>query len=215
MPDFYSALINDPDWLDRPLEVAHHTWHGQKLWRARNEALPRAIITGILGMPRIVGNTLDVISITHDDTRCTCCGVLIATMADSLLRTGEPTEYQALRDIVHTHDGRMLHALDRAYNGQIHDLELDDPENFWQTRKCMAAGLWPIWHCNSAQETLDAIVDAGGDADTNAAVAMGLAGLKYGFDGLPDEVHNLPQFKEVEQLADQFISFMEKYEKEK
>lgn len=215
MPDFYNDLLARPEWEEEPLETAHHYWRDNKLWKARNEALPRAIITGILGFPRLIGNTLDAISITHDDTRCTCSAVIIASMADSILRTGELCSYRELRDLGHTHDARILHALERAYNGEIHDLELDDPDNLWQTRKCMAAGLWPLWHCSSAEETLHTIVDAGGDADTNSTLAMGLAGLRYGFDALPEEVNNLPRYKEVEEIADSFVKFMERYEAEK
>ncbi|MDE6340478.1 MAG: ADP-ribosylglycohydrolase family protein [Muribaculaceae bacterium] len=215
MPDFYNKLLQDPDWAEQPLEVTHHLWRNNNMWRARNEALPRALISGILGYPRIIGNTLDCISVTHDDTRCTCAGIIIATMADSLLRKGEPATYRELRDLGHTHDARLLHALERAYNGEIKDLELDDPDNLWQVRKCMAAGLWPLWHCNSAEETLHNLIDAGGDANTNATVAMGLAGLKYGFNALPEEIKNLPNYEELEEIADNFVEFMKRYEAEK
>lgn len=212
MPDFYNKLFQYEGWEDHPLESTHQLWVENNITLARNEALPRALVTGILGNPRLLGNTLDCISLTHDDTRCSSTGVIVATMADSLLRTGEPAPYNTLRAIAHTLDGRTLHALEVAYSGNFEDIGVDDPENLWQTRKCMAAALWPIWHCNSAEETLHKVIDAGGDADTNGAVAMGLAGLKYGFDALPEEVKQLPRYDELEDLTDQFIEFMEKYE---
>lgn len=212
MPDFYNRLFQYEGWVDHPLETTHQIWMENNITLARNEALPRAIITGILGNPRLLGNTLDCISLTHDDTRCGSTGVIVATMADSLLRTGEPASYNSLRALAHTLDGRTLHALEVAYTGAFEDIQVDDPENLWQTRKCMAAALWPIWHCNSAEETLHKVIDAGGDADTNGAVAMGLAGLKYGYDALPEEVRQLPKYNELEEIADQFIEFMEKYE---
>lgn len=215
MPDFYNKLFQYPDWEEQPLETTHKVWVDNKLAMARNEALPRAIITGILGYPRMVGNTLDCISITHDDTRCASTGVIIATMADSLLRKGEPAPFKELCEIAHTLDARTLQALEVAYNGNFNDLEIDDADNIWQTRKCMASALWPIWHCNSAEETLYKIVEAGGDADTNAAVAMGLAGLKYGYDALPEEVESLLRYDELQELTDQFVEFMERYEASK
>ncbi|MDE7437982.1 MAG: ADP-ribosylglycohydrolase family protein [Muribaculaceae bacterium] len=212
MPDFYNELIHYEGWEDHPLETTHHVWMENNLSQARNEALPRAIISGILGNPRLLGNTLDCISLTHDDSRCVSTGVLVALMADSLLRTGEPASYDTLRASAHTLDGRTIHALDVAYSGKFEDIAIDDPDNIWQTRKCMAAALWTVWHCNSAEETLSKIIDAGGDADTNGAVAMGLAGLKYGYKALPEEVKQLRKFNELEEIADKFIEFMEKYE---
>lgn len=215
MPEFYNRLFEYEGWEESPLEITHRVWKENNMRNARNEALPRALITGILGAPRLLGNTLDIISVTHDDTRCAATGLIVATMADSLLRTGEPASYEILKNIAQTYDGRAFDALYKAYNGELKDLELDDHDNIWQTRKCMGASLWTVWHCNSAEETLYKIIHAGGDADTNAAVAMGLAGLKYGYNALPEEVKNLQHFDNLSELTDKFIEFMNKYEADK
>lgn len=212
-PGFYSWLVNNPDWEEQPLREAHDLWTKHHMGNASNEALPRAIITGILGEPRLLGNTLDAISVTHDDSRCTTCGVLIAAMADSLLRKDEPASIDDLDKICNTFDPRTREMLHIAYEGELEDIGIDDPESLWHTRKTMAAALWPIWHCNSAEETLNTVVDAGGDADTNGAVAMGLAGLKYGYDALPDEIEKLVQHEVVEDIANRFAAFIEEKER--
>lgn len=49
----------------------------------------------------------------------------------------------------------------------------------------MAAGLWCVYHAPSFEEGLLAVVNEGGDADTNGAVAGSLLGAKYGYDAIP------------------------------
>ena len=51
--------------------------------------------------------------------------------------------------------------------------------------KTLAAALWAYWHAGSFKEGILSIVNAGGDADTNAAVAGALLGAKYGYEGIP------------------------------
>lgn len=208
MIDLYNWLFLNPEWENDPLRTTHTTWLENNFLSASNEALPRSIITGLLGGPRLIGNTLDVIAVTHDDSRCTTSGVVIATMADSLLRKGVPARISELEDLCNTLDPRIIPYLQMAYHGDIVDMETDDPDTLWYTRKTMAIALWTIWHCTSAEETLHLVVDAGGDADTNAAVAMGLAGIRYGFDSLPKEVTNLLHYTELEEVASRFADFI-------
>lgn len=215
MVDFYHFLFEIPEWEIHPREITHKVWRGKDVYRASNEALPRAIITGILGDPRLMGNSLDIIAITHDDTRCSTCGAMIAVMADSLLRKGRPANYKELEDIANTLDPRTLYYLDMAHNGTLSDICLDNEDSLWFARKTMAAAIWSIWHCSSPEEVLHTMIDAGGDADTNAALAMGLAGLQYGYDALPDEVNKLLRYDEMEKLATRFIDYVENIENSK
>jgi len=55
------------------------------------------------------------------------------------------------------------------------------------TLKTLAAALWAYWHAKSFEEGLLAVVNAGGDADTNAAVACAILGAKFGFNAIPKE----------------------------
>ena len=47
--------------------------------------------------------------------------------------------------------------------------------------------LWGVWNNQSFKDTLIAVVNCGGDADTTGAVAGGLAGAAYGFKAIPDK----------------------------
>ena len=53
------------------------------------------------------------------------------------------------------------------------------------TLKTLAAGLWAYRHANTFEEGLLSVVRAGGDADTNAAVACAILGAKFGFNAIP------------------------------
>jgi ADP-ribosylglycohydrolase len=55
------------------------------------------------------------------------------------------------------------------------------------TLKTLAAGLWAYWNAPSFEEGLLSVVRAGGDADTNAAVACAILGAKFGFSAIPQE----------------------------
>ena len=89
-------------------------------------------------------------------------------------------------------------------------LELDDMKGIGYTYKCMGAGLWGLRDVAAAVAQAEgdnvveakaqafatmirAITKAGGDADTNGAVAGGLAGCYLGYSSLPpDWVARMP-----------------------
>lgn len=209
MTDFYHSLFANGDWAEHPKEVTHRIWKNNGVYRASNEALLRAVVIGMLGNPHLTDNAVDISAITHDDTRCSACSAIIAVMADSLLCTGKPADYAQLVEIANMIDPRTLKYLEIAHEGEFEDLEIDDENSLWFARKTMASALWAIWHCNSAEEVLYRIVDAGGDADTNAALAMGLAGLQHGYAALPDIVNDLIDYKRMEDVSSRFINYIE------
>ena len=47
--------------------------------------------------------------------------------------------------------------------------------------------MWAYRHAKSFEDGLLAVVRAGGDADTNAAVACGILGAKFGYEAIPAE----------------------------
>lgn len=66
-------------------------------------------------------------------------------------------------------------------------LELNiDGRSQGYTLKTLAVALWALFHAESFEDGLLAVVNAGGDADTNAAVACALLGTKYGIEAIPE-----------------------------
>lgn len=72
-----------------------------------------------------------------------------------------------------------------ARKGIIEDLRLDEEDSMGYTLKTLSAAIWCLYHVTNFNDGLLAIVNAGGDADTNAAVACSLLGAKYGFEHIP------------------------------
>lgn len=56
---------------------------------------------------------------------------------------------------------------------------------------------------------LRAVIEQGGDADTNGAVTGALLGIKFGFKGLPEElVNNLIEKERLKEKAKSFIKLI-------
>lgn len=70
----------------------------------------------------------------------------------------------------------------------------------------MVAGLWAYWHASSFKDGLLAVVNAGGDADTNVAVACAVLGAKFGFDAVPREyVDGLVRKEQLEKVVSKLL----------
>ncbi|WFB34562.1 ADP-ribosylglycohydrolase family protein [Kiritimatiellota bacterium B12222] len=67
---------------------------------------------------------------------------------------------------------------------------------------CLEAALWCLEQHHTFRDTILEAVNLGGDTDTTAAVCGGLAGLRYGYSGLPKEwLACLPRQSYVHDLA--------------
>lgn len=209
MPTF-RMVMSIPDWEESPIESAHNSWRKFKMRDATNEAINRAIVTGIYSGPLLTEDTRKAITMTHADTRCVSSALIIAYMAQSLLYNDRAATLEELEDLCSMVDTYVLPFIHKAYKGKIEDFELDDMDTMWSTRKAMGAALWCIINCNSPEEILDTVISAGGDADTNACLAMGLAGLKFGYDALPEEKEKLYDRERLEDIVSRFSTFMTK-----
>ena len=50
----------------------------------------------------------------------------------------------------------------------------------------LECALWGWWHHDDVEEALVAVVNLGGDTDTNAAVCGALMGAQYGVGAIPE-----------------------------
>ena len=93
-------------------------------------------------------------------------------------------------------------------HGCFEDLVLDDYAMGY-TLKTLAAALWPLYHCHSFEEGLLKVVNAGGDADTNAAVACSLLGAKYGYSIIPRKyIDGLVRKEYLDNVAKQLLEVL-------
>jgi len=112
-------------------------------------------------------------------------------------------------EIAQRYDERIREFIDLSMNTDIRALELQDDDSVGYTLRTLAAGLWAYWNASSFEKGLLAVVHAGGDADTNAAVACAILGAKYGFSSIPPEyVEGLIYKEQLEEVVNGIIGLM-------
>ena len=155
---------------------------------------------------RLLAETERSARVSHHDPRCAWSAYAInlavaealhgriasiLDLADELERAGADTHtLQAVRDTA-GHD--------------LADLKLDEGAIGF-TLKAMQAGLWCLEHSESFEESLVAVISAGGDADTNGAVAGAILGALCGASAIPTRwLANIHAVDRLTSLADQLL----------
>lgn len=214
IPNF-RLIMRDPDWENNPRAICHKIWHQSGCWEATNESLGRALVVALTTPSRLLNERVrNIVQVTHDDIRCVVTTEVMAQMMHSLLFHDKEIPYAELHEFISNNDPRIASYLKEARVGTLADLNLDDDVSFAYTRKSMAAALWVLWHCDNAEDMIYKLVDEGGDADTNAALAGALAGLKYGYDALPAEKEKLNGKDYLEDLSNRVAAYVEANYKE-
>ena len=96
-----------------------------------------------------------------------------------------PTLFQ-ISSLAQSYDAEICEYVDKAWIEP--DVKaLVDYDHMGYTLVTLSVALWAYWHTFSFEEGLLAVVNAGGDADTNAAVACAILGAKYGYSSIPNE----------------------------
>jgi ADP-ribosylglycohydrolase len=107
------------------------------------------------------------------------------------------------------YDRRIREFIDLSMNTDIRALELQDWDSVGYTLKTLAAGLWAYWNAKTFEDGLLEVVRAGGDADTNAAVACAILGAKFGFSSIPQEyVEGLIYKNQLDEIVSGIIEFV-------
>lgn len=153
---------------------------------AANGGLMRTSIVGLLPK-EVEESAANICRLTHYDPRCVGSCVIVSEIIHALVYKGVSPTYEQIVEWGGKYDDRIKEYIELAYNSDIDDLGLQDEKSMGYTLKTMAAGLWAYWHAKSFEEGLLAVVNAGGDADTNAAVACAILGAKFGFNAIPKE----------------------------
>lgn len=206
----FLRVLKDPEWPGNPIEKAVAHWAKGDL-EANNGSIQRTVAAAFIsGDDTFEEDARNLVRITHDDTRCEVTGLLAAKMARSLLFEDTPADYDEMVETARTNDPRVIPYLDMAHNGELYDLDLDDEDTLAYTRKCMASAFWTVWHCDNAADAIHCLVDEGGDSDTNAALAGTFAGLRYGFDAIPDEKLNLHHRERLDDMAERLTEHVGK-----
>lgn len=176
-------VLSMGDYTKDPIKAADIIW---RLYRCRSAANGGLMRTSIVATsPDVTEKEIaDICRLTHPDMRCVGSCVLIVRLMQNLIFKSIQLDIQALKDIADRYDSRISEYIELATNDDPAVLSPDD-EAMGYTLKTMAVALWSLWHCDSFKNGLLSVVNLGGDADTNAAVACALLGAKYGFSNIP------------------------------
>ena len=188
--------VSSVRFLADPHAAAKDAWLMTAKRSASNGGIMRTSILGamdFLSLEKVKANTEQVCRITHYDPRCvgSCVAVSIAI---SLLLQGEENTGKIYETVIYEtseYSPEIVRYLQKSREESIEVLNLDEglkphEENcIGYTFKAMSAGFWALFHASSFEQGLLKVVNEGGDADTNAAVAGAMLGARYGFDCIP------------------------------
>lgn len=148
--------------------------------------------------------------VTHHDPRCEWSTVAVTAAVAAALAGARPGP-QELGDALDGDGapaavGEAVRAVDGA---GLDDLSLDD-EAMGYTLKTMQVGLWSLWADVSLEDGLLAVVNAGGDTDTNGAVAGAVLGARWGAPAVPARWREaIPDPDRLSELADGLLAAAE------
>jgi len=173
------------DYVEKPFEVSQMVWKMSKCRSAANGGLMRTSVVGLF--PKEVRACAEKICrLTHYDPKCVGSCVIVSELIHALVYGKEAPSRSQMEDIARQYDLAICEYITKAWHEQ--DVKnLVDYEHMGYTLVTLSVALWAYWHTSSFEEGLLAVVNAGGDADTNAAVACAILGAKYGYQSIPTE----------------------------
>jgi len=197
-----------------PIAIAKDVWERSGKNSAANGAVMRTSVVGILDpldLARTETLAITAARVTHYDPRCVAGAVAVSTAIAALVSGMEVGT--AL--LVGQHAGQKYDPEVAKYaRMSLEDLDLAEGMEgsnavrrppIGYTYKCMGAGFWALRQAHSEvladhygqqpikplpvfREVLQRVILAGGDTDTNGAVAGAMMGAFFGFDGLPEDL---------------------------
>ena len=177
--------------------------------RASNGAVMRALPVALAtrGSPRnLVAGTWHTAALTHPDDRCTWGAVAVNVAAAELLagrRDFLADVIEVLR--VNAAPPELLAAVRRVPLERREELPILG-ERAGDAVACVEIALWAAWHEPNLEQALIWLANAGGDSDTNAAVAGGLLGARDGVQAIPERwIAALPDVERLRSIATRLV----------
>lgn len=169
-------------------QAATNAAHGS----AGNGSLMRCASTGLIHncteINKIIEESTILSEITHADPRCVAAcvayNIILAHIADG--KTFEEGMTKALDAIVSINEATHIITAD-VLKGGAHTFNLDEQNNRGYVLRSYERALIALRDGKDFKNTMIEIVNEGGDADTNGAIAGGLLGAKFGYGSIPNE----------------------------
>lgn len=196
------------DYVENPYQAADTVWRMSGRESAANGAVMRTSVVGLLG-GEVEKHAADICRLTHADLRCVGSAIIVSQVVHALVYRNELLPLEELIETGRQYDERIEPYLLMVRGETLDALNLDD-EAMGYTLKTMAAGLWSVYHAGSFEEGLLEVVNAGGDADTNGAVAGSLLGARFGYRDIPARyVDGLVRKDVLTRVSDALLNVLE------
>jgi len=155
---------------------------------------------------RLIRVSTQQAAITHADERCTWGAAAVNLAARELLHGNIYFIDEVLHKIGDRAPRALRDAIHRVPREQESNLPIAVPEEVGYVIHCVEIAFWFVAHDRTLEEALTYLVQAGGDTDTNAAVAGALLGARYGEVALPPRwVDQLVGAQGVAKLAEDLV----------
>lgn len=179
-------VLSMKEYVEQPEMCSKLWWNLSRHRSAANGALMRTSVVG-LAYDNVETQAVDICMLTHYDPRCIGSCVIASLIIHNLVWNDQELSYDEIRAIGEKYDERIREWIDLAYqNEDIAHLDLDENNSIGYTLRTLAAALWCYWHAKSFEDGILAVVNEGGDADTNAAISCAILGAKFGYDSIPE-----------------------------
>ncbi|MDE6524095.1 MAG: ADP-ribosylglycohydrolase family protein, partial [Paramuribaculum sp.] len=201
------------DYVELPETCSKLWWDLSRQQSAANGALMRTSVVGIAKYD-VEKQAEDICKLTHYDPRCVASCVIAAVIIHNLVWKDTKLTYEQIKGIAQRYDDRIIEWIDIAYNSaDISMLDLDETCSIGYTLRALSAALWCYWHAATFEDGLFAVVNEGGDADTNGAISCAILGAKFGLSSIPE--HHIANLHNREVYDDQISHFIEQVLNEK
>ena len=155
---------------------------------------------------RLIRVSTQQAAITHADERCTWGAAAVNLAARELLHGNIYFIDEVLHKIGDRAPRALRDAIHRVPREQESTLPIAVPGEAGYVVHCVEIAFWFVAHDRTLEEALTYLVQAGGDTDTNAAVAGALLGARYGEVALPPRwVDQLVGAQGIAKLAENLV----------
>jgi ADP-ribosyl-[dinitrogen reductase] hydrolase len=178
---------------------------------AGNGSLMRCSATGIVRTdPKDIIEESKVLSeITHSDSRCVwACAAYNLILADLLAGQNKKVAVSSSWERIKQGDQETADLMRNYLDGGIPKFDVTEKHRTGFVLRSFERALRALGATNFRDAIVE-IVNEGGDADTNAAIAGGLLGAKLGFDAIPkdwiDALQYRDEIEEAVKLLGEFV----------
>ena len=202
-----------PIFAEKPIYLSKMVWELKGKNNAPNGGLMRTSIVGLWPY-NVIENAINVCRMTHYDPRCVCSCVIVCSLIYNMIWKNNYLTIQEIVGLADKFEPECKEWILSAWsNENIESLKLDDEKTMAYTYRTLSAALWVYFHAKDFETGLLAVVNEGGDADTNGAVACAILGAKFGYSSIPsyyvENLHNRAMYHQ------KIISFINKISDEK